>query len=185
MPIRTQGPSGSNQHYQRIYKMISEPEAYINHSLTHAGWGGKFYPPSWFSADSRKTAARSAAVLGIPYTSSISHGRVKFLGQVMSGQGAIQDHVTPPQNPKSQVWRGAMGTIVNRSIWNFYNIMRSLGTTNLLSRNFHILDLGWGQFSGHPIISLWGKNQKAVFRQVWHETSWERFKCVFLTRFWQ
>ena len=63
--------------------------------------------------------------------------------------------------------------------------MRSWGKTNLRSRNFHILDLGWGQFSGHPIISLWGKNQKAVFRQVWHETSSEHFQYVVLTRFWR
>ena len=87
----------------------------------------------------------------------------KFWGQVMSGHGAIQGHVTQPQNPKSQVWRGAKGTTANRSNWNFHNIIRSWGKINRHNKNFPIVDLRWGQFSGHPIISLWGKNQKSVF----------------------
>ena len=129
--------------------------------------GGGCTPLGVF-ADSRKTAAHSAAVLGTPYPSSISHRSTKFWGQVMSGHGAIQGHVTQPQNPKSQVWRGAKGTTVNRSNWNFHNIIRSWGTTNRHNKNFPIVDLRWGQFSGHPIISLWGKKSKVCFWQIWH-----------------
>ena len=53
-------------------------------------------PPLRFFADNAKTAARSAAALGIAVHSSFPHIVLKFWPRVMSGQVTSPHHVTQP-----------------------------------------------------------------------------------------
>ena len=55
-------------------------------TLTRAGPRGVFGTPFQFFADSAKTAARSAAVFGVPFNTSFSHIVYKFQPQVVQGQ---------------------------------------------------------------------------------------------------
>ena len=65
-------------------------------TLTRAHPGGLISAPLRFFADNAKTAARSAAALGIAVHSSFPHIVSKFWPRVMSGQVTSPHHVTQP-----------------------------------------------------------------------------------------
>ena len=128
-----------------------------NFELTFALLGGVWTPlPLRFFADSRKTAARSAAGFS-PTLSPIflaSFVKVSILGHARSGnQVRSSDHTL------QKLFNRAPPTVFEEKLWNFRNIIRSSVPTKCISRICDIGDLRSGHFRHLPIIGKsMGKN---------------------------
>lgn len=73
-----------------------------------------------------------------------------FFIQVMPDQGNMHYHATRRQNPKLRIWSRIEETYAKRSVPNFHYVVMSLGSKNLLSWIFHLIDLRWGHWFAHP-----------------------------------
>ena len=127
--------------------------------LTFALLGGVWTPPLRFLADSKKTAARSAA--GFSPTLSLiflaTFVKVLILGHARSGhQVRSSDHTL------QKLYNRAPATVFEGKLWNFRNMIRSSVPTKCTSWIFDIGDLRSGHFRDLPIISQWAKNKLPV-----------------------
>ena len=129
-------------------------------TLTFAlvGGVGHFDHTTWLFANSRKTAARSAAVSGMPFHVSISHPYIKFQPTIVSGQATRPGQVTLPK--KSWLRRDYSFKI---SIWNFQELIKVSAPTKCISLNFDLGDLRSGQFWDLTIIRQWENVQTPFF----------------------
>ena len=111
-------------------------------------------PPPRFFADSKKTAARSAAGFS-PTLSPIflaTFVKVSILGLARSGhQVRSSDHTL------QKLYNRAPATVFEGKLWNFRNMIRSSVPTKCISWIFDIGDLRSGHFRDLPIISQWAK----------------------------
>ena len=136
---------------------VSDPASeYIN--LRPAG--GVFeHPPCGFFADSKKTAARSAAGFS-PTLSPVflaTFVKVSILGHARSGhQVRSSDHTL------QKLYNRAPATVFEGRLWNFRNMISSSVPTKCISRFFYIGDLRSGHFRDLPIISQWAKIKLSV-----------------------
>ena len=116
--------------------------------------GGCLNTPLWFFADSKKTAARSAAGF-TPTLSPIflpTVVEVSILGHARSGhQVRSSDHTL------QKLYNRAPATVFEGKLWNFWNMIRSSVPTKCISQIFDIGDLRSGHFRD-PHYKSMGKN---------------------------
>ena len=148
-------------------------------------WGGVFeHPPLRFFADSKKTAARSAAGFS-PTLSPIflpTFVKVSILGHARSGhQVRSSDHTL------QKLYNRAPATVFEGKLWNFRNMIRSSVPTKFISRIFDIGDLRSGHFRDLPIISQWAKIKLPVFmlhlELIWMESHQVRYLLILQVKF--
>ena len=143
--------------------------------LTFALLGGGVWtpPPLRFFADSKKTAARSAAGFS-PTLSPIflaTFVKVSTLGHARSGhQVRSSDHTL------QKVYSRAPATVFEGKLWNFRNMIRSSVPTKCISRIFDIGDLRSGHFRDLPIISQWAKIKLPVLSFMLSLYEWNRIR---------
>ena len=141
--------------------------------LTFALLGGVWTPPLRFFADSKKTAARSAAGFS-PTLSPIflpTFVKVSILGHARSGhQVRSSDHTL------QKLYNRAPATVFEGKLWNFRNMIRSSVATKCISRIFDISDLRSGHFRDLPIISQWAKIKLPVLCFILSLYGWNRFR---------
>ena len=142
--------------------------------LTFALLGGVFeHPPLRFFADSKKTAARSAAGFS-PTLSPIflaTFVKVSILGHARSGhQVRSSDHTL------QKLYNRAPATVFEGKLWNFRNMIRSSVPTKCISWIFDIDDLRSGHFRDLPIISQWAKNKLPVLCFILSLYEWNRIR---------
>ena len=135
--------------------------------------GGCLNTPLRFFADSKKTAAGSAAGFS-PTLSPIflpTFVKVSILGHVRSGhQVRSSDHTL------QKLYNRAPATVFEGKLWNFRNMIRSSVPTKCISRIFDIGDLRSGHFRDLPIISQWAKNKLPVLCFILSLYEWNRIK---------
>ena len=158
-----------------VWPVLCRPVAvWTGLNLRPAG-GGVFErpPPLWFFADSKKTAARSAAGFS-PTLSPIflpTFVKVSILGHARSGhQVRSNDHTL--QKPYNR----APATVFEGKLWNFRNMMRSSVPTKCISWIFDIGDLRSGHFRDLPIISQWAKIKLPVLCFIFSLYEWNRIR---------
>ena len=129
-------------------------------------------PPLRFFADSKKTAARSAA--GFPPTLSPSFWQLlsKFRSWVMQGQVTRSGQVTIPYKN----FTIAPQLAFEGQSWNFRNMIRSSVPTKCISRIFDIGDLRSGHFRDLPIISQWAKIKLPLLCFIFSLYEWNRIR---------
>ena len=141
-------------------------------NLRPAG-GGFEHPPLRFFADSKKTAARSAAGFS-PTLSPIflaTFVKVSILGHARSGhQVRSSDHTL------QKVYNRAPATVFEGKLWNFRNMIRSSVPTKCISWIFDIGDLRSGHFRDLPIISQWAKMKLPVLCFILSLYEWIRIR---------
>ena len=122
------------------------------------------HPPLRFFADSKKTAARSAAGFS-PTLSPIflaTFVKVSILGHARSGhQVRWSDHTL------QKLYNRAAATVFEGKLWNFRNMIRSSVPTKCISWIFDIGDLRSGHFRDLPIISQRAKNKLLFYASSW------------------
>ena len=138
------------------------------------GGGGVFeHPPLRFFADSKKTAARSAAGFS-PTLFPIflaTFVKVSILGHARSGhQVRSSDHTL------QKLYNRAPATVFEGKLWNFRNIIRSSVPTKRVSWIFYIGDLRSGHFRDRPIISQWAKIKLPVLCFILSLHEWNRIR---------
>ena len=135
--------------------------------------GGVWTPPLRFFADSKKTAARSAAGFS-PTLSPIflaTFVKVSILGHARSGhQVRSSDHTL------QKVYNRAPATVFEGKLWNFRNMIRSSVPTKCISWIFDIGDLRSGHFRDLPIISQWAKMKLPVLCFILSLYEWIRIR---------
>ena len=157
------------------------PDSQICHRYVHefvpinlrpAG-GGVWTPPLRFFADSKKTAARSAAGFS-PTLSPIflaTFVKVSILGHARSGhQVRSSDHTL------QKFYNRAPTTVFEGKLWNFRNMIRSSVPTKRISWIFDIGDLRSGHFRDRPIISQWAKIKLPVLCFILSLYEWNRIR---------
>ena len=142
-------------------------------NLRPAGGVFEHPPPLRFFADSKKTAARSAAGFS-PTLSPIfltTFVKVSILGHARSGhQVRSSDHTL------QKLYNRAPATVFEWKLWNFRNMIRSLVPTKCISWIFDIGDLRSGHFRDLPIISQWAKIKLPVLCFILSLYEWNRFR---------
>ena len=138
------------------------------------GGGGVWTPlPLRFFADSKKTAARSAAGFS-PILSPIflaTFVKVSILGHAKSGhQVRSSDHTL------QKLYNRAPATVFEGKLWNFRNMIRSSVPTKCLSWIFDIGDLRSGHFRDLPIVSQWAKIKLPVLCFILSLYEWNRIR---------
>ena len=132
--------------------------------LTFALLGGVWRSPLPFFADSKKTAARSAAGFS-PTLSPIflaTFVKVSILGHARSDhQDRSSDHTL------QKLYNRVPATVFEGKLWNFRNMIRSWVPTKCISRIFDIGDLRSGHFRNLPIISQWAKLNSLFYASCW------------------
>ena len=143
--------------------------------LTFALLGGGVFehPPLRFFADSKKTAARSAAGFS-PTLSPIflaTFVEVSILSHARSGhQVRSSDHTL------QKLYNRAPATVFERKLWNFRNMIRLSVPTKCISWIFDIGDLRSGHFRDLPIISQWAKIKLPVLCSILSLYEWNRIR---------
>ena len=143
-------------HCHRIKKYPNSFPCILTFALLGAGC---LNTPLRFFADSKKTAARSAAGFS-PTLSPILFAtfvKVSILGHARSGhQVRSSDHTL------QKFYNRARATVFEGKLWNFRNMIRSSVPTKRISWIFDIGDLRSGHFRDLPIISQWAKIKLSV-----------------------
>ena len=133
--------------------------------------GGCLNTPLRFFADSKKTAARSAAGFS-PTLSPIflaTFVKVLILGHARSGhQVRSSDHTL------QKLYNLAPATVFEGKLWKFRNMIRSSVPTKCISRIFDICDLRSGHIRDLPIISQWAKIKLPVLCFILSLYEWNR-----------
>ena len=141
--------------------------------LTFALLGVFEHPPLRFFADSKKTAARSAAGFSptLPPIFLATFVKVSILGHARSGhQVRSSDHTL------QKLYNRAPATVFERKSWNFRNMTRSSVPTKCITRIFDIGDLRSGHFRDFPIISQWAKIKLPVLCLILSFYEWNRIR---------
>ena len=129
--------------------------------------------PLRFFADSKKTAARSAAGFS-PTLSPIflaTFVKVSILGHARSGhQVRSSDHTL------QKLYNRAPATVFEGKLWNFRKMIRSSVPTKFISWIFDIGDLRSGHFRDLPIISQWAKIKLPVLCFLLSLYEWNRIR---------
>ena len=165
----------AKRHYKVFHgKMLHCPHLYsLHYVLTFALLGGVWTPPLRFFADSKKTAARSAAGFS-PTLSPIflaTFVKVSILGHARSGhQVRSSDHTL------QKLYNRAPATVFEGKLWNFRNMIRSSVPTKCISWIFDIGDLRSGHFRDLPIISQWAKIKLPVLCFILSLYEWNRIR---------
>ena len=124
---------------------------------TRTGGGGRFCPSHLFFANNLKMTERGAAKFGIPAHNSRTHLVCKFWlprskGQVtMSGQSQMCTS-GPASNFNFALWAHLLSEWFESLRMRYWRGCQQI----VYLRFFHFGDLGPGQFSARPIITLWG-----------------------------
>ena len=143
----------------------------LNLNLRPAGGCLNTPPPPRLFADSKKTAARSAAGFS-PTLSPIflaTFVKVSILSHARSGhQVRSSDHTS------HKLYNRAPATVFEGKLWNFRNMIRSSVPTKCVSWIFDIGDLRSGHFRDLPTISQWAKIKLHVLCFILRLYEWNR-----------
>ena len=157
-----------------LYKVYYWSPDFLS-GLTFALLGGVWTPPPplRFFADSKKTAARSAAGFS-PTLSPIflaTFVKISILGHARSGhQVRSSDHTL------QKLYNRAPATVFEGKLWNFRNMIRSSVPTKCISWIFDVGDLRSGHFRDLPIISQWAKIKLPVLCFILSLYEWNRIR---------
>ena len=180
----------------RCDKAFSVRSKFASLRLTFALLGGVWTPPPpthlWFFADSKKTAAHSAAGFS-PTLSPIflaTFVKVSILGHARSGhQVRSSDHTL------QKLYNRAPATVFEGKLWNCQNMIRSSVPTKCISWIFDIGDLRSGHFRDLPIngqklnsmfyASSWAYMNGIASGKVFIDTPSEIFSRWPLLRSWR
>ena len=142
--------------------------------------------PLRFFADSKKTAARSAAGFSptlSPIFLAATFVKVSILGHARSGhQVRSSDHTL------QKLYNRAPATVFEGKLWNFRNMIRSSVPTKCISWIFDIGDLRSGHFRDLPITyKSMGKNYTPCFmlhlELTWMESHQVRYLLILQVKF--